>query len=152
MVNRLRSQMIAVAVVAVAVLGVIGFLVFGSKTASQHAQQQQAVATDAHQAAAALGKLATDPQSLIASSSAGQVGANADSAVPKGSTIAPIEKSWRSDGVGGGVMTVVITSPGGATTTYLAIMVKESSGWKVEQTLTVPAISGSTPIPTASRS
>lgn len=137
--GRFRWWLIGAGILAVAAGVVVAvFAVRGSHPAPAVQNSPQAQAHAAHDVATALGKLASDPQSLVAASSTGQVGTQARAAVPAGSTVVPVEKSWRPDGIGGGVMTVVLTPPGGPPTTYLAIMVHEPTGWKVEQTLAVP--------------
>ena len=47
----------------------------------------------------------------------------------------PDERSWAPDGAGGGSMLVTIRRPGGASTTYDAVMVQENGLWKVLATL-----------------
>ena len=91
----------------------------------------------AHEAASALGRLATDPESLVAAG--GSAKGQASRGVPSDSKVVVDEKSWLPDGVGGGVMTVTVTPPGLATVTYAAVMVHENGVWKVAATLPLTA-------------
>jgi hypothetical protein len=99
--------------------------------------------SQAHEVGNALSKLATDPESLVASTSQQRVAGQARQAVPAGSTVTPDEKSWLPDGVGGGVMTVTIAPPGHPPVGYAAVMEHEPGGWKVLATLVLPAITPS---------
>lgn len=99
--------------------------------------------SQAREVGSALSKLATDPESLVASSSQKRVAGQARQAVPAGSTVTPDEKSWLPDGVGGGVMTVTITPPGHPPVGYAAVMEHEPGGWKVLATLALPAVTSS---------
>jgi hypothetical protein len=89
--------------------------------------------------AAALKRLAIAPQDLVATGATALVGDRAGQAVPTGSTVAPDERSWSPDGIGGGTMLVTITPPGGTATTYAAVMVREPGGWKVLATFPISA-------------
>src|SRR5215831_761675 len=91
----------------------------------------QAPPGQADQVAAALRKLSSDPQSLVASETRSQVNGHARQAVPPGSTVVPDARSWAPDGLGGGTMLVTITAPGHAPVSYYAVMVKEANQWKV---------------------
>jgi len=97
--------------------------------------------------AVALGRLGTDPGSLVAASSRGQVGGGARDAVPSGTVVTVDEGSWAPDGVGGGTIKVSLTVPGGSSTIYLAVMVREPDGWKV--LATVPTVDKA-PVPAES--
>ena len=90
---------------------------------------------EAHEVAEALARLATDPDSLVASSSRSQVGTRAREAVPPGTTVTVHEKSWARDGVGGGAVLVDIAAPGATPVTYNAVVVREADGWKVVATM-----------------
>lgn len=114
-----------------------------SESASQFASQSKEVAD-------ALKKLATDPESLIASSSRRQVAGKASQAVPAGSKVVSDEKSWLPDGAGGGVMTVTITPPGKAPVSYAAVMVQENGRWKVLATVPMKTLEQPTSSPSHS--
>lgn len=89
------------------------------------------------QVAAALKQLESDPQALVAPGARSFVRGRADAAVPAGSRVVPEAGSWRPDGLGGGVMTVTVTSASGARSTYEAVMVREGAEWKVLATIGV---------------
>jgi len=107
---------------------------------------------DAKRVADALRKLPDDPQALVASEAEGQVADRARRAIPRGTTVAPDEKSWAPDGVGGGTMVVSVTMPGHAPVTYDAIMVSQGGQWKVLATIRVAASPSATPAASASAS
>ena len=86
-----------------------------------------------------LAKLERDPDALIAEASREKVGRHAREAVPRGSKVDPIQRTWNPDGTGGGTMTVKITPPGKPTVTYATLMVREPDGWKI--LATIPASS-----------
>ncbi|MEV8443270.1 hypothetical protein AB0425_38335 [Actinosynnema sp. NPDC051121] len=92
---------------------------------------------EAGQVAAALGRLAVDPESLIASTARDQFSGRAREAIPPGATVEVDERSWSPDGVGGGAITVTVTVPGQGTAEYVAIVIKEGSEWKVAATVPV---------------
>lgn len=93
--------------------------------------------SQAHEVAAALSALRTDPASLVAAQAGSDVKAQAGEAIPKGSKVTADEKSWAPDGIGGGVMKVAVSPPGQPPITYAVIMVKEGSQWKVLATAPV---------------
>jgi hypothetical protein len=130
-------MMIAIGVVVLAVAAVAVFLLTerpspGSAQAAPHSAPLSS--SQAHEVAVALGRLVTNPDSLVASTSRGQVGGHAKPAVPAGSTVAVDEASWAPDGAGGGVIAVTVRSPGRPPTTYAAVMVLEAGQWKVVAT------------------
>lgn len=88
-------------------------------------------AAQAQQVANALKKLTTNPASLVAAGAQADVGGRAAQALPAGSKVTPDPKSWEPDGLGGGVMTVSVTSPGSPPVDYAAVMVNEGGAWKV---------------------
>lgn len=92
-------------------------------------------AAEAREAAAAVRALTTDPSSLVATGAEREVAGRATQGVPPGSEVAAEESSWAPDGVGGGTLTVTITAPGQPPTRYAAVMVHETSGWKVLATV-----------------
>lgn len=93
---------------------------------------------EAHEVAVALGRLATEPESLVASSVREQVAGRVPEAIPVDSKVEVDEGSWSPDGAGGGVIAVAITSPGRGTTDYAAIMLLEGAEWKVVATVPMP--------------
>jgi hypothetical protein len=96
--------------------------------------------------AEALSHLAADPNSLVAADVRSAIADRARQALPAGSTVSANPATWQPDGLGGGTMTVTVTSPGQAAVTYTAIMVKEESGWKVLGTVPLtPTNTGSAP-------
>lgn len=92
-------------------------------------------AGEVHQALLALER---DPDSLLAEASRAKVG-SARAAVPTGSKVDPVRRTWSPDGSGGGTMTVKITPPGQPTVVYAAVMVREPDGWKVLATIPASA-------------
>jgi hypothetical protein len=102
-------------------------------TATSQAQKQ----AQAQQVAAALRKLPTDPQALVASEAQAQVNGRARQAIPPGTRVIPDARSWAPDGVGGGTMLVTITVPKHSQVSYDAIMVSEGGQWKVLATIPV---------------
>ena len=63
------------------------------------------------------------------------MGGRARRAVPKGSKVTPIQRTWAPDGAGGGTMTVRVAAPGKPPVTYATVMVREPDGWKVLATI-----------------
>lgn len=54
-------------------------------------------------------------------------------------------ETWRSDGFGGGTMTVTVTEPARPSVTYLVVLVHQEDGWKIAATY--PVDTTSTPRP-----
>jgi hypothetical protein len=107
-----------------------------SASASSRSPVDQAHA-DAHAAAVALKGLSANPAGVLATDTTSLV-ADPRSAVPAGTTVSANEGSWAPDGTGtGGTLDVTVTYPGRSPVTYLAVMVKEASGWKVLATVEV---------------
>lgn len=125
--------------------GGIAFLIHGRSAGAAPASSRSlsasaaAGAGDAGRVADALRKLPDDPQTLVAAGARGQVAGRARQAIPPGTKVAPDEKSWAPDGVGGGTMLVTVTVPGHAPVTYDAIMVSQGGQWKVLATIRVSA-------------
>lgn len=112
----------------------------GPRNAPAHTSTQvQAPPGQARRVAAALRKLSTDPQSLVASGARVQVDGRARQAVPAGSAVVPDVRSWAPDGMGGGTMLVTVTAPGQAPVRYYAVMVMEGGQWKVLATVRMAA-------------
>ena len=142
-----RPQWIAAGVTAVVLFGggitmaVSGGGGGGSSTPTGKPGLEEAAAV-----AQALSHLADNPDTLVAADVRSAIGAKARSAVPTGSTVSANPASWEPDGLGGGTMTVTVTSPGQPAVTYTAVMVKEQSGWKVLGTVPLtPTNAGSSP-------
>ena len=145
--RRSRAALLLVcAFVIAAIAGAgIAFLIHGRGAGAAPASARSlsasaaASAGDAGRVADALRKLPDDPQALVAAGAQGQVAGRARQAIPPGTKVAPDEKSWAPDGVGGGTMLVTVTVPGHAPVTYDAIMVSQGGQWKVLATIRVSA-------------
>lgn len=109
----------------------------GRPTASSTASPDTATQQEARDVAVALGRLAVDPESLLASAARDQFSGRAQEAVPPGSTVEVNERSWSPDGLGGGVITLTVTTPGQGTAEYAAIVLEEGSEWKVAATVPI---------------
>ncbi len=145
-----RKLAIAIAAATLVVLGGAAYLLWFRGGDGEQAQAGQASAAppspatstapanQAHDVAAALRGLATDPGSLVASSSREQVGDDASKGVPPGSTVVPDEASWAPDGAGGGVIAVSVRPPGLPESTFAAVVVLKSGHWKVAATMPLP--------------
>jgi len=93
--------------------------------------------SQADQVSGDLADLASDPGSLIATSS-GVTAEQARQAFPIGTQVIPDSKSWAPDGSGsGGTMRLTVATPGQAVVEYLAVVVRETGGWKVLGTIQV---------------
>jgi hypothetical protein len=100
-----------------------------SKTSSSPAASS--APSTSSEVAAALRKLATAPDAVVADEAKPQLAGHTHDAIPPGSTITPHTDSWAPDGLGGGTMLVTVASPGQPTVTYAAVMVFEHNQWKV---------------------
>lgn len=143
-----RPQWIVAGVVAVVVLGagVTLAATSGGGDGRENSASGLPGVEEAAAVAAALGELASKPDSLVAADVRSAVGPRARQAVPAGSTVSANPDSWQPDGLGGGTMTVTVTSPGQAAVTYSAVMVKQEDGWKVLGTVPMaPSNAGATP-------
>ena len=148
-----RALLLTGAVVVVTAL-VVGALWLGNRGHALSSVPQSSAARNsaprgqAGQVAAALRKLSSDPQLLVASGAQSQVHGRARQAVPPGSAVVPDAGSWAPDGAGGGTMLVTIAAPGRAPVSYYAVMVREAGQWKVLATIRLaaagPAPSGGT--------
>jgi len=126
-------------VITALVVGVLWLGNRGDSSATRSSVAVQAPLRQAGEVAAALRRLSSDPQSLVASGARSQVGGRARQAFPPGTTVVPDAKSWAPDGLGGGTMLVTVAVPGQAPVSYDAIMVSEAKRWKVLATIRVPA-------------
>ena len=94
-------------------------------------------ADHAAEVAAALDRLAADPEALVAAQAGPEAAAAARTAVPEGTEVTPDPTTWQPDGAGGGLMEVRLDPPDGDAVTYLAVVVEEDDGWKVLATMPV---------------
>lgn len=142
-----RPQLIVAGVVAAGVLGAgVTLAASGGGDGGSDDPSGKPGLEEAAAVAEALGGLADNPDSLVAADVRSAIGGRAREAVPAGSTVSANPASWQPDGLGGGTMTVTVTSPGQPAVTYTAVMVKEESGWKVVGTVPLnPSNAGSTP-------
>lgn len=137
-----RIALIAVGVAALLGLGVGGAKLLSDRSDRAHGPGTSASTsttpgrpTDAQDIATALERLERDPAGVVATQ-AKEFVPDPGKAFPKGTTVAPKSGTWAPDGTGsGGTMTVAVTYPGKPAATYLAIMVREPSGWKVLATM-----------------
>src|SRR6266576_3269097 len=116
--KRSRAALWLACACVIALIAGVGIALFiggrGSAGAAAPASAQSlsasaaARAMDAKRVADALRRLPDDPQALVASEAEGQVADRARRAIPRGTTVAPDEKSWAPDGVGGGTMVVSV--------------------------------------------
>lgn len=111
------------------------------------AASSTAPAGQAQQVAAALSKLAADPQSLVATGARDEVGSRSGQAIPAGSRVSSDVTSWAPDGIGGGTMIVTVTPPGKPPARYAAVMVTEHGAWKVLATFPLDAAPDATATP-----
>lgn len=134
--------------IAIALLGVVAFSAVivwvardgqrGDTVSSPTASGSVAAVSPTSQAqevALALDALVGDPASLAAEGVVDLVG-DVRGMFPAGTVADPAAESWAPDGTGnGGTMTVVVTQPGEAPRSFLAVMVREHGTWKVLATL-----------------
>jgi len=139
-----RVALVVAGVVVLCLVAGVVFLVVGGREPGVPVAGAAAAggSGQAHEVAVALGRLVTDPESLVASSSRDQVGGRARQGVPAGSTVEVDEASWAPDGVGGGVVLVTVGSPGMSPVTFAAVMVLEVGQWKVVETVPVEDAAG----------
>ncbi|MGQ0843144.1 MAG: hypothetical protein ACT4QF_03305 [Sporichthyaceae bacterium] len=158
--RRARRRYLIVAGVAVVVLAAGGAgaaLLMGGDDAPPEAGPQivKPSKDDAQNVAEALAKLPSRPQDLVATDSRSAVATKARQAVPKNATVTADPATWHADGLGGGTITVLVRIPGQPVAIYTAIMIKESTGWKVVMTIpmaapakgTQPALPNTAPVP-----
>ena len=132
----------------VLVAGVLGYVVWQSSRSDATPEATPEATAARQEATTSAGKrkqaravrrtlltLERDPDALIAEASRDKVGNRARQAVPKGSEVDPVQRTWNPDGTGGGTMTVKITPPGKSTVSYTTVMVREPDGWKVLATI-----------------
>lgn len=156
--SRRKQLIIGGAVLALLVGAGIGTAVVLSGGGDEQEQAPELTAPskdDAQDVVEALGKLASRPQDLVATDVGSVVTAQARKAIPKNAQVTADPTSWHADGLGGGTITVTVRIPGGATTVYTAMMIKERSGWKVLATIPMikppggqrDAVDGAAPVP-----
>lgn len=143
-----RTQGIAAGVTAAVVLG-LGVSVFafaGDDEGPAAPRKARPAAEAAAEVAAALSRLADNPDSLIAADVRSAIGTQARAAVPAGTTVTPNVATWQPDGLGGGTMTVTLVGGGQPTVVYSAVMIEEDDGWKVVGTIPLlPSNAGEAP-------
>lgn len=154
-----RGHLIVAAVVVLALAGggtgAVLLLGGGQDQPQQEAPPTMAAPSkdDAQNVADALAKLASRPQNYVAADVRSAVSAKARQAVPKNATVVADPSTWHPDGLGGGTITVVVRIPGQPVAIYTAMMIKESTGWKVVGTIpmakpaagNLPAVRGAAP-------
>jgi hypothetical protein len=147
-VNARRVLVLVLDIVLLA--GVVGYFVWqssrsdrGSSGTAEAGKARVEAATSAgrrkqaRQVRRALLNLERNPDALVANASRDRVGKRARRAVPRGSKVTPVQRTWSPDGTGGGTMTVKIKAPGKRQVAYAAVMVREAGGWKVLATIPV---------------
>jgi hypothetical protein len=155
--SRRKQLIIGGAVLAMLVGAGVGtaVLVSGGDEQEQAPELAAPSKDDAQDVADALSKLPSRPQDLVATDVGSVVTAQARKAIPKNAQVTADPASWHADGLGGGTITVTVRIPGGATTVYTAMMIKERSGWKVLATIPMikppggqrDAVKGAAPVP-----
>lgn len=126
---RSRWLMLVLLVVVVAGGTALGIFLRSSSEPPRDASN-----ADTREVIAALARLSSSPESLVATSSKQRLGGDAATGVPPGSRITPDASTWKPDGVGGGVIVIALEAPGSALEKFLAVMVHEADGWKVAET------------------
>jgi ABC-type molybdate transport system substrate-binding protein len=134
-VKQQTKILLGIAALAVVATAVVLMLTRSTSDSGRPSASAEPSGNQAHQVAEALGRLTTDPDSLVATGSREQVGQRAREGVPAGSTIEVDEASWAPDGVGGGTISATLRSPGQPPVTYAVVMVSESGKWKVAATI-----------------
>lgn len=84
---------------------------------------------DAGQVAELIENVASDPSSAVSEELASEV--DFDVALPPGSDVTPMVKTWAPDGFGGGTMNATMSVPGQPDEQYLVVVVKTDDGWKI---------------------
>lgn len=106
----------------------------GEKSPQLSPTQTPAVsASDAETVAGVLVDLVSDPTAGAAAETESSV--NPAVAIPPGSKLLPDQTTWSPDGIGGGTMDVVLSTPGLPDQQFVAVMVREDGEWKVLGTL-----------------
>ena len=135
-------ELLVVTWVVAALCGCSALRPEGSPTPVGGLSPAASATTDAGLVAVALRDLPTDPGKFVATA-APVSGERARLAFPSGSEMEPIPETWSPDGTGaGGTMSVQVLVPGHEPTSYLAVMVRESDGWKVLATVEIEAVGG----------
>ncbi|MGQ0625246.1 MAG: hypothetical protein ACT4PP_11445 [Sporichthyaceae bacterium] len=143
-----RTQRIAAGVTAAVILvgGVSVFAFGGGDDGPAKSKKSRPAAEAAAEVAAALSRLAQDPESLVATDVRSAIGTQARAGVPAGTTVTPNPATWQPDGLGGGTMTVTLSGGGQPTVVYSAVMIEEEDGWKVVGTIPlIPSDAGEAP-------
>ena len=123
-------------VVAIAGAGVLWWWVHSASTAAPLATPTPATTyADAEAAAGALELLESNPAALLPAELEGELGDAVTQAVPAGTQVAADASTWVPSTVGGGVIEAVLDYPDGTSQRIAVVMVPESDGWKVLQTI-----------------
>lgn len=93
--------------------------------------QPAATLTEAEEVGQALGQLNDDPAALVPEELREEIGPQAESALPNGYRADPLVETWKPNAIGGGVMTVRLTSDSGPDLFYAAVMESSETGWTV---------------------
>ena len=96
-------------------------------------QTPPASASDAEAVVGVLVALVSDPAAGAAAETVS--GVDPAVALPPGSKLSPDQTTWSPDGIGGGTMDVVLSTPGLPDQQFVAVMVREDGEWKVLGTL-----------------
>ena len=137
---RKRPVIVVSAIGVVAVVILVFFNPFASNPrlpAASHVKGGFTAAQSAPVASgaiAALGRLTSDPSSLVPSDQAGNI--DPQVAIPPGSTLVADETTWISASSTSGTLDVILKSPGLPDQKYLVSMALMNRTWKV--LLTVP--------------
>lgn len=142
-----RWWVVAVGLLLVAGIAVGVLLLHDEKhpsTASPTAQSTTGTApqidwvAEEPKARSAVDKLVTDPKSVLAAGALEQFGPRLAEAIPPGTTITPVEGSWKPDNISGATMLVDATMPGRATARYVVVLERlENGSWKIMATVPV---------------
>lgn len=98
-------------------------------------------ASQGQAAAVALQQVETNPAALVPADLKDTMGASVALAVPAGTRVVADPGTWVPSTAGGGVIDAQLTYPDGTTTKVAVIMVEESDGWKVLQTVALGSTS-----------
>lgn len=131
-----RAFVVGVLVVAIAGAGVVLRCGRGESTAAPSAAPTSVSnPADAEAAAGALEQLESNPAALLPAELEGELGDTVTQAVPAGTQVAADPSTWVPSTLGGGVIEAVLDYPDGTSQRIAVVMVPESDGWKVLQTI-----------------
>lgn len=129
----------SVAVLAIAVAVVVAWQLLGAEptAAPDGSTPPTSSLEDGPAVVAALEKLPDDAASLVPESMRSEIQGGPAAAFPSGTTVDVNKSSWAPDEIGGGVIEITVTQPGGDPVRYVAVMAKEGESWKVLATVPV---------------